>query len=89
MGFLICLKNAYVFDVFLIFCEFFNFAFTLLCNTTGPQLTYLCLKGDAAGYIVLSGHLGVSFLAHLWGAYAIPLALSIVRRVSSVSTITT
>ena len=36
------------------------------------------------------------FLAHLWGAYAIPLALSVVRhqssvvrRVSSVSTITT
>ena len=29
------------------------------------------------------------FLAHLWGAYAISLALSIVRRVSSVSTITT
>ena len=29
------------------------------------------------------------FLARLWGAYAIPLALSIVRRVSSVSTITT
>ena len=28
-------------------------------------------------------------LAHLWGAYAIPLALSVVRRVSSVSTITT
>ena len=29
------------------------------------------------------------FLAHLWGAYAIPVALSVVRRVSSVSTITT
>ena len=31
------------------------------------------------------------FLAHLWGAYAIPMALSVVRRirVSSVSTITT
>ena len=29
------------------------------------------------------------FLAHLWGAYAIPLALSGVRCVSSVSTITT
>ena len=29
------------------------------------------------------------FLAHLWGAYAIPLALSLVRRVLSVSTITT
>ena len=28
------------------------------------------------------------FLAHLWGAYAIPLASSIFRRVSSVSTIT-
>ena len=39
---------------------------------------------------------GKLFLAHLWGDYAIPLALSvfrrpssIVRRVSSVSTITT
>ena len=38
----------------------------------------------------------VQFLAHLWGAYAIPVALSgvrhsssVVRRVSSVSTITT
>ena len=29
------------------------------------------------------------FLAHLWGAYAIPMALSVVRRVSSLSTITT
>ena len=29
------------------------------------------------------------FLAHLWGAYAIPLALSVVCRVLSVSTITT
>ena len=29
------------------------------------------------------------FLVPLWGAYAIPLALSIVHRVSSVSTITT
>ena len=29
------------------------------------------------------------FLAHLWGAYAIPLALSVVRCVSSVSAITT
>ena len=28
-------------------------------------------------------------IAHLWGAYAISLALSVVRRVSSVSTITT
>ena len=39
---------------------------------------------------------GECFLAHLWGAYAIPVALSgvrrpssVVRRVSSVSTITT
>ena len=31
----------------------------------------------------------VQLLAHLWGAYAIPLALSVVRRESSVSTITT
>ena len=31
----------------------------------------------------------VHFLAHLWGAYAIPMALSGVRRVSPVSTITT
>ena len=29
------------------------------------------------------------FLAHLWGAYAIPLVLLVVRHVSSVSTITT
>ena len=29
------------------------------------------------------------FLAHLWGAYAIPVVLSGVRRVSFVSTITT
>ena len=29
------------------------------------------------------------FLAHMWGAYAIPVELSIVCRVSSVSTITT
>ena len=29
------------------------------------------------------------FLAHLWGAHAIPVASSVVRRVSSVSTITT
>ena len=28
-------------------------------------------------------------LAHLWGAYAIPMALSVFRCVSSVSTITT
>ena len=28
----------------------------------------------------------IPFLAHLWGAYAIPLAASVVRRVSSVST---
>ena len=31
----------------------------------------------------------MSFKAHLWGAYAIPVALSGVCRVSSVSTITT
>ena len=30
-----------------------------------------------------------AFLAHLWGAYAIPVVLSGVRHVSSVSTITT
>ena len=39
------------------------------------------------------GLIHYSFLAHLWGAYAIPLALSVVGRessiVSSVSTITT
>ena len=31
----------------------------------------------------------ICFLAHLWGAYDIPLASSVVCRVSSVSTITT
>ena len=45
---------------------------------------------------LLLAQLGYTFLAHLWGAYAIPVALSgvrrpssVVRRVSSVSTITT
>ena len=37
----------------------------------------------------LDTHSIFTFLAHLWGAYAIPVALSVVRRVSSVSTITT
>ena len=36
---------------------------------------------------ILSGR--TAFLAHLWGAYAVPLALCVVRHVSSVSTITT
>ena len=43
---------------------------------------------------VYSHPMSLCFLAHLWGAYAIPVALSVVRRlvvrrVSSVSTITT
>ena len=40
----------------------------------------------------LQGHTGLQttkILAHLWGAYAIPVALYVVRCVSSVSTITT
>ena len=35
------------------------------------------------------GQIHLPFLAHLWGAYAIPLVLSVVNRPSSVSTITT
>ena len=31
----------------------------------------------------------VIFVAHLWGAFAIPMMLSVIRRVSTVSTITT
>ena len=30
----------------------------------------------------VNGMLATDFLAHLWGAYAIPLALSVVRRPS-------
>ena len=36
-----------------------------------------------------SSFVALIFLAHLWEAYAIPVALSVLRRESSVSTVTT
>ena len=54
---------------------------------------YMC---TLTAYLLADRILSITFLAHLWGAYAIPLALSVVRcpssvvrRVSPVSTITT
>ena len=55
--------------------------------------TLLYRPFSATAFYILFETAFIPFLAHLWGAYAIPLALSVVRRlssvVSSVSTITT
>ena len=51
-----------------------------------PDITLLL--GLNQMHLYVDGSLS-SFLAHLWGAYAIPLELSVVHHPSSVSTITT
>ena len=55
-------------------------------GATDQKLTILIIAlKTTPGYFILK----VLLLAHLWGAYAIPVALSGVRLVSYVSTITT
>ena len=58
----------------------------MLVNKLESQV---CILRYVLIYHTWCGNVRANSLAHLWGAYAIPMALSVVRHVSSVSTITT